>query len=115
VARWVADAAGLLPETFSASCGRSRGHAETQPKRHVAAKAKRDDIAAQQVSKADHVYSTGPAHFVDPGIGVMELSAAVGADESASPAERFLALHTTGGRHGPIVGFELANVDPVSG
>lgn len=55
--------------------------------------------------------STGPAHFVDPGIGKMKQATAVRANERAKAAYRFLALHTEGGGHGAIVDWLVSIVD----
>jgi len=72
---------------------RSRWHPKLQPEGHIAAQAQRHDIAPQQVSKADHVYSTGSSHFVYAGIGEVKLTSTVGADERAMAADVLFALN----------------------
>jgi hypothetical protein len=72
---------------------RSRWHPKLQPEGHIAAQAERHDIAPQQVSKADHVYSTGSSHFVYAGIGEVKLTSTVGADERAMAADVLFALN----------------------
>lgn len=103
------------PGSSSFACGCSRRHPELEAEGHVAAQAKRDDIPSEETSEADHMNSTGPAQFVYPGVGVMKQATAIGADERATPADVFLALHATGGGHRAIVEAGMANVDPVSG
>jgi len=63
-----------------------------KPEGHVATEAEGHNIAPQKVTKPNLMCPAGRADFGDAGIGKMEDSAAIGADEHAMAPERLLAL-----------------------
>lgn len=93
------------------ACDRSRRHPVAQAEGHIAAQAERHHVASKQTPESDHVNSTGPAHFIDPGIGEMKESATVSADQGAPAANGVFALHADGGGHAAIVESRAWNVD----
>lgn len=93
------------------ACGRSRWHSVAQAEGHVTAQAERHNVASKQTPESDHVNSTGPAHFIDPGIGEMKESATVSADQGTLAANGIFALHADGGGHAAIVESRARNVD----
>ena len=91
-----------MPDAVS-GCECSRRHPEFQAECHITAQAERDDVAPEQVSESDHMNSTGPAGFIDPGVRKMKEATTIGADERAQASDGFFALHAAGGGHRPIV------------